>query len=127
MKYFTIAELTTTNTGKPNNPRPSAYANLLSLVDNLLDPLRLAWGSPILVNSGYRSFAVNKAVGGVANSQHMKGQAVDITAGSLRSNLELFSLLKNRFQFDQLILEQKGKWIHVSWVDGKNRNEVLYR
>jgi uncharacterized protein YcbK (DUF882 family) len=95
MKYFTIKELTRTSTGKPNVPGSAETANLTNLVEKVLDPLREAYGKPIRVNSGYRSMAVNMAVGGAATSQHLKGEAADITAGNPSENCRLFEMLAN--------------------------------
>lgn len=131
MKYFTIEELTrstvATARGIPNIPGENEREALEVLVLALLDPLREIWGAPIYVNSGYRSPALNKAVGGVANSQHMKGQAADITTGNTASNRKLFALIRDGgFDFDQLIDEADGTWIHVSYVSpSENRRQVL--
>lgn len=131
MKYFTIEELTrstvATARGIPNIPGENEREALEVLVLALLDPLREIWGAPIYVNSGYRSPALNKAVGGVANSQHIKGQAADITTGNTASNRKLFALIRDGgFDFDQLIDEEDGTWIHVSYVSPtENRRQVL--
>ena len=101
MKHFTIHELTRSATadrkGIDNTPSKQVIENLTALVDNVLDPLREAWGKPIHVNSGFRSPELNRAVGGVPGSQHMKGEAADITAGSQALNRKLYILLKNRY------------------------------
>lgn len=131
MKYFTLDELTrsavATARGIPNIPGENEREALEVLTLALLDPLREIWGSPIYVNSGYRSPALNKAVGGVANSQHMKGQAADITTGNTAGNRKLFALIRDGgFDFDQLIDEADGTWIHVSYVSpSENRRQVL--
>lgn len=131
MKYFTLEELTrsavATARGIPNVPGENERESLEVLVLALLDPLREIWGAPIYVNSGYRSPELNKAVGGVSNSQHMKGQAADITTGNTASNRKLFALIRDGgFDFDQLIDEANGTWIHVSYVSpSENRRQVL--
>lgn len=131
MKYFTIEELTRSTVaaarGIPNVPGENEREALEVLVLALLDPLREIWGKPIYVNSGYRSPALNKAVGGVANSQHMKGQAADITTGNAEGNRKLLALIRDGgFDFDQLIDEADGTWIHVSYVSpSENRRQVL--
>lgn len=131
MKYFTLEELTrsavATARGIPNVPGENEREALEVLVLALLDPLRELWGKPIYVNSGYRSPALNKAVGGVTNSQHIKGQAADITTGKAESNRKLFALIRDGgFDFDQLIDEANGTWIHVSYVSpSENRRQVL--
>ena len=78
MKYFTIKELCRSTTadrkGIDNRCGCDIEANLTALVDNVLDPLREWYGKPIVVNSGYRCLALNKAVGGATTSLHMSGQ-----------------------------------------------------
>lgn len=88
MRYFTLKELTHSDTalrlGLDNTPGVTASDNLIYLVEKLLDPIRERYGAPIIVISGYRSPAVNEAVGGVATSQHLRGEAADISAGASR-------------------------------------------
>ena len=133
MKYFTIQELTISNTAQrkciDNTPDQKAAAALTALVANVLDPLREAWGKPIVVNSGYRCPKLNRAVGGVARSQHTKGEAADIRTLSNRrwENEQLFKLIvKLKLPFDQLIDEHGYSWIHVSYSESKNRRQVLH-
>lgn len=130
MKYFTIKELckssTATQKGIDNTPNSEIVSNLKNLVEHILDPLREKYGKPILVNSGYRSPALNKAVNGSKTSQHMKGLAADITAGSVSKNKILFNLVQELdLPFDQLIDEKKLKWIHVSYSN-KPRKQILH-
>lgn len=133
MKYFTIQELTASATAKrkgiDNTPDAKATANLTALVANVLDPLREAWGKPIVVTSGFRSVKLNRAVGGAARSQHTKGQAADIRTLSDRvwENRQLFELVqKLGLPFDQLIDEYNYDWVHVSFAEGANRRQVLH-
>ena len=133
MKYFTIQELTASATAKrkgiDNTPDVKAVASLTALVANVLDPLREAYGKPIVVTSGYRCPKLNRAVGGVARSQHTKGEAADIRTLSNRrwENDQLFKLIvKLKLPFDQLIDEHGYSWIHVSYSEGKNRRQVLH-
>ena len=130
-KYFSIAELTTSSTAikkKINNtPTKEVENNLNQLIDNILDPLREAWGQPIIVGSGYRCEALNKAVGGAAHSQHKLGQAADIhtKSDSAEDNKKLFELIKQlKLPFDQLINEYNYNWIHVSYSP-RNRRQIL--
>ena len=135
MKHFTIEELCRSETarsrGIDNAPTEEVRKNLTALVDNVLDPLREWYGKPIYVNSGYRCPALNKAVGGVANSQHLTGQAADIdtndTAENRKAeNRKLMKHIEDSLDFDQLIWENGGAWVHVSYrPDGKNRRQVL--
>lgn len=131
MKYFTIEELcasdTARATGIKNEPTQEVKANLETLVDKILDEARERFGKPIKVNSGYRCKELNVMVGGSVTSQHMTGEAADITAKNKKQNKVLFEIIKQIGGYDQLIWE-KGtdefpQWIHVSI--GKNpRGEV---
>lgn len=134
-KYFTFHELTRSTVASANGiknvPTQEASDNLMYLANNLLDPIRERWGAPILVNSGYRSPELNKRVKGSATSQHMTGQAVDITTGKIGANKVLFDLIRTmqtdgEIEFDQLIDENNFSWIHVSLKKSDNRNEVKH-
>lgn len=133
MKYFTIQELTASPTarrkGIDNTPDEKAKAALEKLVEHILDPLRVAWGKPIVVTSGYRSPKLNRAVGGAAKSQHCKGEAADIRTLSDRrwENRQLFELIqKLNLPYDQLIDEYDYDWVHVSFAEGRNRHQELH-
>ena len=129
MIYFTLQELCYSTTAQANgiNNTPNATQRnaLTALVDTVLDPLRREWGKPILVNSGYRCPALNKAVGGVASSQHLRGEAADITTGSPETNKQLYDLaIALRLPFDQLIGERGYTWLHISHKPtGYNRHQ----
>lgn len=129
MKYFTIKELTKSSTaeakGIDNTPTPEVERNLTALVDNILDGVREIYGKPITVNSGYRCPELNKAVGGSATSDHVKGFAADITAGSKEENERLFNIIKHNFHFSQLIDEKNFSWVHVSYDPNKLKNQTL--
>ena len=120
MNYFSIPELTSSPTasrlGIDNTPSPKVISNLKALVEKILDPLRAAYGRPIHVNSGYRSHALNHAVGGVPTSQHLLGEAADITASSRDENERLYSLVRSlRLPVDQAINEHNFTWLHLSY------------
>lgn len=123
-KNFSLAELTATSTGIDNTPTQDVIKSLLALAGNVLQPARERYGRAITVNSGYRSPAVNKRVGGAASSQHMTGQAADITAGSKEENRKLFAILET-MDYDQLIDERDMSWIHVSYKQTGNRRQKL--
>ena len=130
MKYFTIAELcrsaTARRLGIDNTPPASAVKALTVLVDEVLDPLREAWGGPIRVNSGYRCPELNEAVGGTPTSQHQRGEAADITVGSRSANRRLLALIKRLdLPVDQCIDEKGCRWIHVSHRAGRNRRMYM--
>ena len=133
MKYFTMNELTHSATairkGIDNTPDNTAKANLTALVANILDPLREAYGKPIVVSSGYRCAKLNRAVGGVARSQHITGQAADIQSvgKSKADHKKLFELAQRlRLPYDQLIDEYDYKWVHISFNTKGNRRQVLH-
>ena len=130
MKYFTIAELCKSDTAVQkhidNSPTSEIINNLKQLVRYVLDPLREKYGKPIRVNGAYRCPELNKAVGGSKTSQHMTGQAADITVGSPDANKKLFNLIiEMNLPFDQLIDEKNFRWIHVSYSDRK-RKQILH-
>lgn len=137
MKYFNINELCRSNTavrlGIDNSPSELIRTNLEALVEHVLDPLRSKWGAPIIVSSGYRCPALNKAVGGATSSQHMKGMAADIhtLSDSRADNMRLLRLLLNSgIVVDQVISENidaqgRPDWIHVSYNRISNRKSLL--
>lgn len=130
MKYFTMGEMMRSTTadahGIDNRCDRNAADSLKNLIEQVLDPLREWYGKPITVNSGYRSPQLNRLVGGAANSQHVKGEAADITAGSKEENRRLFEYIRANLPFDQLINENDFSWVHVSLkIEGKNREQVL--
>ena len=134
MKYFTINELCASATalreGIDNRPNKCAYHLLHVLVEQLLDPIREAWGEPIVVSSGYRCKELNTLVGGVKNSHHMLGCAADIIAGNRADHRKLFKLIvkmhqEGQIRFTQLIWEGDGRWIHISYVPSDLRCQVI--
>lgn len=130
MKYFSIEELTKSNTAKSkgidNTPTQDIKNNLQKLIEAVLDPLREWYGKPIIVSSGYRCRALNEVVGGASNSQHTLGMAADLDVGNKEENKKLFNYIKDNLEFDQLIDEKDLAWVHVSYNENKNRNQVLY-
>lgn len=129
MKHFTLNELTYSTTAQSqridNKPDATQVSALTALVDNLLDPLRERLGKPITVNSGFRCPALNRAVGGAKTSQHLMGEAADITAGSKEANRKLFEVIRQELDFDQLIDEKNLSWVHVSYKQAGNRKQIL--
>ena len=106
---------------------PAMRDNIVALVDNVLDPAREEFGGPVSVNSGYRCPKHNLAVGGVVNSQHMKGEAADVCCAD---NKRLAEIIEKNGKFDQMIkyLQPDGsiRFIHVSWKrNGGNRKQRL--
>lgn len=128
--HFRLAELCRTSVRLPNEPTDDIVANLTELCAHVLEPLREAVVAPIWVHSGYRSPAVNTAVHGAKNSQHVQGRAADITVHGM-SNFALARTIADHLPFDQLILEfvdttGLNGWVHVSYrSDGSNRGQIL--
>jgi len=140
-KNFTLAELTNSNTalrlGIDNTPNKEGIYKLRILATTLLQPLRNYVG-PIRVTSGFRSVALNSAIGGSNKSQHTKCEAVDlqhITRGK-SENLKIFNaLISLGLEYDQCILEFGGAtetedskcpdWIHISYSLDYNRHQIL--
>ena len=132
MKHFTVSEMLKSDTAIKqrlwNGAPKEAEENLRALVDEVLDPLREAYGRPIRVNSGYRCPKLNTLVGGTPNSQHMRGEAADIqpVVGNEADLPELARILIENGKFDQLILYPT--FIHVSYRKlGWNRKQVLQK
>ena len=97
--------------------------SILALTENVLQPLRDAWGKPLKVNSGYRCKALNVAVGGVPTSQHVKGEAADIAAGDPVKLARL--AVKLGLPFDQMILYPT--FVHFSHrLNGEQRGQICY-
>lgn len=129
-KYFTINELCHSDTAiahkLDNSCKPEYQHNLEALITNVLDPLREAYGKPIKVNSGYRCMSLNKILGGVHNSEHLKGMAADITGGSKEENKKLFDLIQQlNLPFRQLIDEKNFSWVHVSYNPTDIKRQVI--
>lgn len=136
---FTLYELTRSGWalrhGESNHPADAHVEALKALCREVLQPIRNFWG-PVHINSGYRSPAVNKGIGGSPSSQHMRGEAADIEVYGV-SNLDVARWIRDNLAFDQLILEHhyppagpNSGWVHVSYVrptlGGRaNRHDVL--
>ena len=138
-EHFSLEEMTWSDTarsnGIPNTPGPKERLALANLCQKILEPVRKKFGLPITVTSGYRSEALNRAVGGSRTSQHMTGDAADIVCRST-TNTALFRLMEQmvkngEIEVGQLIWEGgtagTPAWIHVSNPrEGKKNGQVLY-
>jgi hypothetical protein len=131
MKYFSIKELTKSATaqrkGIDNSPSKEVERSLTALVEKVLDPLREAYGKPIIVTSGYRCPKLNAIVGSTPSSQHVKGEAADIKSvqDTPEENKKLYDLIvKLGLPFDQLINEHNYDWVHVSF-GARHRRQKL--
>jgi hypothetical protein len=134
-KNLALAEVTRSETAKrrgiSNMPTPEHIENFKKLAENIFQPIRDHFGAPIHLSSGYRSAALNKAVGGSSSSQHCKGEAIDIDMdGTAITNKQIFDFIKANLNFDQLIWEfgtdTNPDWVHVSYnSDGAQRKQIL--
>jgi zinc D-Ala-D-Ala carboxypeptidase len=133
---FTLEEMIRSSTASRRGykeqftPDPEIIANLKELCVHVLQPLRLYIKKPIFVSSGYRCERLNKAVGGVKNSQHLTGEAADLQAVGDMENRQLFEAIKKSgIEFDQLLWEfgdqNNPDWVHVSFAK-HNRKQVIY-
>jgi zinc D-Ala-D-Ala carboxypeptidase len=133
-KHFKLIEfeksMTATRLGIKNKAGSGEIKNLTDLCYGVLEPTRAKFDKPITITSGYRSEELCEAIGSKKTSQHTKGQAVDFEIAGV-SNLEVALWISNNCDFDQLILEYwndeepNAGWIHVSFVEGSNRKQIL--
>ena len=136
-KNLSLSEVLVSQTAKrlklTNEPTQKHLNNLKEIAINIFQPVREGLGKAIYVSSGYRSKELNKAIKGSSKtSQHTKGQALDLDADVYNgvTNRDIFNYIKDNLEFDQLILEcvgddGTGGWIHVSYVEGKNRGKIM--
>ena len=134
-QHFTLEEMTASATAKAkgiyNSPGITQLINMTYLCIYVLEPLRTEMGYPIKIDSGFRCKALNKAVCGVSNSQHLTGQAADLCIdGDIQKGKRWFEWIKTHCEFDQLIWEHNPKtgsyWVHVSYnAFGKNCKQVI--
>lgn len=130
---FTLAEFTKSQTalrlGIANTMPREHKDNAILLAKHVLQPVREHFGITV-INSGYRSKQLNKAIGGSNTSQHCSGEAADIEIPGV-SNLDVAKWISENLEFDQLILEfysdsdPAAGWVHVSYTSNNNRNQVL--
>jgi hypothetical protein len=115
--------------GISNMPIPLHIENFKLLAEKVFEPVRLHFGVPIHISSGYRSIELNKCIGGSLTSQHCTGEAIDIDMDGSPSgvtNKMVFDYIKDNLVFDQLINEFDYSWVHVSYEStGKQRKQVL--
>ena len=139
-EHFTLAEMTKTSVKIKNVPNEAQVKNL-QRVCGWLEKLRGEWNhrygdgnDPIVINSGYRSEAVNKAVGGAANSNHLTGCAADIRVSGMEQALRYAVILldisdENREDFDELLIERNARgaiWLHFAVRESGNRRKLRF-
>ena len=126
-----VYSITATRKGIDNTPNDEQLLNMVTIAEEVFEPLRSYVGGPIKINSFFRSPELNTTIGGSKTSQHCKGQAMDIddTFGRM-TNAEMYKFIKDKLEFDQMIWEfgddDNPDWVHVSYVSEEdNRNRCL--
>ena len=115
-KYFKVKEILYSKTAEQNNidniPTDPTIIDNINYSLTRLNEIRESYGKPIIISSGYRCKALNELVGGVKDSKHQEGLAVD-----LKWDKELLEFITDNMQFDKLIREKAGKtrWIHIQF------------
>ena len=140
-EHFSLKELTKTKYKFDNTPTVEVTANLKNICENWLEDLRYSYGAlyregkdtPIIITSGYRSAAVNKAAGGVATSNHLTGCAADLRCAGVEQALRYMNILLDISDgtdrpFDELILEKKRGlyWVHFAVRPENNRRKISF-
>lgn len=129
-----IASATAKRLGLDNTPSPEEKEKLRKLAEDILQPIRDRWRSPIIVNSAYRSEAVNKAVGGVPTSQHRLGEAADIRPNKMTEGGKLYRMIQNMVNSGELKVGQciweygnskNPQWLHLSLPTKTHKNEFF--
>ena len=131
--HFSLKELTRSQTAERrrinNIPGDKEIENLKILCENILEPVRKHYGIPFSPSSGFRSMALNEAIGSTKASQHIDGQAADFEIPGV-PNMELALWIKEHLDYDQLLLEfykenvPDSGWVHCSYVGYENRNNA---
>lgn len=134
-KHISLLETTKSSTairaGIDNNPSADVRLAMEFVANECFEPIREWYGKPIKVNSFFRSHELNVKVGGATDkngnstSQHVKGEAMDIDAGSKEENEKIFNWAKSNLEFDQLINEYDFSWVHISKKKKGNRKQIL--
>ena len=134
-EHFSLEEIiksqTASRLGLNNTPTEEQINKLQYLCNNILEPLRRAFNKPIIITSGFRSECLCEAIGSSKNSQHAKGEAVDLEIIGV-SNKKVSDWIDNNCDYDQLILEYhtpnepNSGWVHVSLKEQNNRKQYLF-
>lgn len=128
--HFKLNEFTDNSHGIINIPDDQQIKSLILWCMNIGEPLRAHFKLPIIITSGFRSKALNEVVGGVATSQHTKGEAVDFHIPSI-ANADIWRYIIGNLDFDQLIAEKlkendaNAGWIHCSYTAKNNRHDCI--
>lgn len=137
-KNFTFEELTNSATAKrlgiDNTPNEKERESIIKLAKEVLQPIRDAWKSPLIVTSGFRCEKLNNAVGGAKNSQHKFGEAVDFKATKPQDNGKLYRMIQSMVNSGKITCGQciweygnakSPQWVHISLPNAKHKNEFF--
>lgn len=128
-EHISFEEATKTNSKLKNEPDEAQYTAMVWVAEYFFEPLRKWWDNPININSFFRSKEVNAEKGGASTSQHVKGQAIDLSAQDKKDNAKLFKWIYDNLEYDQLIWEAGNDdypdWIHGSLKPSGNRKQCL--
>lgn len=127
--HFLLDELTNSQVaarrGIDNTPDAATIDRLKKTCYGLEEVRILLGGYPIIISSGYRSAALNSAVGGSQGSQHLLGQAVDFTCQRFGTPAEIVKkIAESAIQYDQVI-QEFGQWVHISFSDRNRRHALI--
>jgi hypothetical protein len=129
-KYFTLPEFLVTSSGFDNQPSSDDVLGNIEQTMKRMDVIREILGKPVRITSGYRSPAVNKAIGGSPTSDHVKGLAVDFVCAK-QDPIDICKQIlaaQPVVKFDQLIAEYHGaRWVHIGWGKRMRQQVMTYR